>query len=70
MYPAILKFTLNFNTPYTEIYASIKFNIFSKKICHLGGSNLRPQVHYPNTLITISQVVLIIHSKELIYKLE
>ena len=55
---------------YTEIYASLKFNIFSKELVDLGGPNLEPHAHYPNTLTTIPQVVLIINSKELIYKLE
>ena len=56
--------------PYTEIYASLKFNIFSKELDDLGGSNLEPHAHYPNTLTTIPKVVLIINGKELIYKLE
>ena len=32
--------------------------------------NLGPHTNYPNTLTTIPQVVLTIHSKEIIYKLE
>ena len=55
---------------YTEIYASLKFNIFSKELGDLGGSNLEPHTHYPNTLTIIPHVVLIINSKKLIYKLE
>ena len=45
--------------PYTEFYASLKFSKYSKELGDLGELNLEPLSHYPNTLTTIAQVVLI-----------
>ena len=45
--------------PYTEFYASLKFNKYSKELGDLGELNLKSLSHYPNTLTTIAQVVLI-----------
>ena len=45
--------------PYTEFYASLKFNKYSNELGDLGELNLEPLSNYPNTLTTIPQVILI-----------
>ena len=52
------------------ILCKFKTQYIFLKLSNLRGLNLQPHGHYPNNLTTIPQVLLMINSKENIYKLK
>ena len=52
------------------ILCKFKTQYIFLKLSNFGGLNLQPHAHYPNNLTTIPQVLLLINSKENIYKLK